>query len=58
MSGILAHGVKESAVVNTVFTAVNIAVLVFIIIAGFIKGDINNWYISQETILNATLHME
>uniref|UniRef100_A0A8D0A8Y4 Zgc:175280 n=1 Tax=Sander lucioperca TaxID=283035 RepID=A0A8D0A8Y4_SANLU len=58
LAGILAHGVKESAVVNTVFTAVNIAVLVFIIIAGFIKGDINNWYISQETILNATLHME
>ncbi|XP_078129837.1 cationic amino acid transporter 2-like [Sander vitreus] len=58
LAGILAHGVKESAVVNTVFTAVNVAVLVFIIIAGFIKGDINNWYISQETILNATLHME
>uniref|UniRef100_UPI0037E9BAD1 cationic amino acid transporter 2-like n=1 Tax=Semicossyphus pulcher TaxID=241346 RepID=UPI0037E9BAD1 len=54
LAGILAYGVKESAVLNTVFTAVNVAVLVFIIIAGFIKGDINNWYISQETILNAT----
>ena len=40
MSGILAHGVKQSPVVNPVFTAVNVAVLVFIIIAGFIKGDL------------------
>ncbi|XP_023281683.1 cationic amino acid transporter 2-like isoform X2 [Seriola lalandi dorsalis] len=51
---ILAYGVKESAVLNTVFTAVNVAILFFIIISGFIKGDINNWRISQETILNAT----
>ncbi|XP_070772653.1 cationic amino acid transporter 2-like [Enoplosus armatus] len=58
LAGILAYGVKESAVLNTVFTAVNVAVLVFIIIAGFIKGDINNWRISQETILNTTRHME
>ncbi|XP_070697726.1 cationic amino acid transporter 2-like [Pempheris klunzingeri] len=58
LAGILAYGVKESAVVNTVFTAVNVAVLVFIIIAGFIKGDINNWHISQDVILNATRLME
>ncbi|TMS04520.1 Cationic amino acid transporter 2, partial [Larimichthys crocea] len=56
--GILGYGVKESSVLNTVFTAVNIAILVFIIIAGFIKGDLNNWYITQEAILNATYHME
>ncbi|KAM6997216.1 cationic amino acid transporter 2-like [Tautogolabrus adspersus] len=58
LAGILAYGVKESAVLNTVFTAVNVAVLVFIIIAGFIKGDIRNWQISQETILNASRKME
>lgn len=57
-SVILAYGVKESAVLNVVFTAVNVAVLVFIIISGFIKGDINNWHISQEAILNATQQME
>ncbi|KAG7229912.1 hypothetical protein INR49_009630, partial [Caranx melampygus] len=51
---ILAYGVKEFAVLNIVFTAVNVAVLVFIIISGFIKGDINNWHISREAILNAT----
>nr|XP_029136458.1 cationic amino acid transporter 2-like isoform X3 [Labrus bergylta] len=58
LAGVLAYGVKESAVVNTVFTAVNVAVLVFIIIAGFIKGDISNWQISQETILNASRQIE
>ncbi|XP_071337577.1 cationic amino acid transporter 2-like [Trachinotus anak] len=55
---VLAYGVKESAVLNTVFTGVNVAVLLFIIISSFIKGDISNWHISQETILNATRQME
>uniref|UniRef100_A0A3B5ABN2 Low affinity cationic amino acid transporter 2-like n=1 Tax=Stegastes partitus TaxID=144197 RepID=A0A3B5ABN2_9TELE len=55
---ILAFGVRESAIVNTVFTAVNVAVLVFIIISGFIKGDIKNWQISEETILNGTRQTE
>ncbi|CAB1333085.1 unnamed protein product [Coregonus sp. 'balchen'] len=44
----------KSAIVNKVFTAVNTVVLGFVIIAGFIKGDINNWYISEDTILNIT----
>ncbi|XP_062422668.1 cationic amino acid transporter 2-like isoform X2 [Pungitius pungitius] len=55
---VLAHGVKESAVINTVFTAINVMVLIFIIIAGFIKGDLNNWRSSREAILDATLLME
>uniref|UniRef100_A0A4W5QNU1 Zgc:175280 n=1 Tax=Hucho hucho TaxID=62062 RepID=A0A4W5QNU1_9TELE len=54
LAGILAFGVKESAIVNKVFTAVNTVVLVFVIIAGFIKGDIDNWYISEDIILNIT----
>ncbi|XP_061601157.1 cationic amino acid transporter 2-like [Cololabis saira] len=58
LAGILAYGVRESAILNTVFTAVNVAVLIFIIISGFIKGDLNNWRISEETIANATLEKE
>lgn len=53
-SGVLAYGLKESAIVNTVFTAVNVTVLIFIITSGFIKGDLKNWHISKKTVLNAT----
>ena len=49
---------KESAIVNKVFTAINTVVLVFVIISGFIKGDSDNWYISEETILNGTMYAE
>ena len=51
-SGILAFGAKESAVVNKVFTAVNVLVLLFVILAGVIKGDINNWQLGEESLLN------
>ncbi|KAM4560540.1 cationic amino acid transporter 2-like [Odontesthes bonariensis] len=58
LTGILAYGVKESAILNTIFTAINVAVLFFIIISGFIKGDINNWRIDEEAILNVTQQMK
>ncbi|XP_041864729.1 cationic amino acid transporter 2 family protein [Melanotaenia boesemani] len=52
LAGILAFGVKESAIVNKIFTAINVLVLLFVILAGFIKGDISNWYTNEDTLLN------
>lgn len=51
-AALLAFGVSESALVNKIFTAVNLVVLGFVIITGFVKGDIRNWQLSEEDFLN------
>ncbi|XP_059680254.1 cationic amino acid transporter 3 [Gavia stellata] len=50
LTALLAFGVSESALVNKIFTAVNLVVLGFVIIAGFVKGDIKNWQLSEDYI--------
>ncbi|XP_068186957.1 solute carrier family 7, member 3 [Antennarius striatus] len=48
LTGLLAFGVSESALVNKIFTGINLVVLGFVIISGFVKGDVTNWNLTEQ----------
>ncbi|KAM5335900.1 high affinity cationic amino acid transporter 1 isoform 1-T7 [Glossophaga mutica] len=54
LTGLLTLGVKESAMVNKIFTCVNVLVLGFIMVSGFVKGSLRNWQLVEEDFQNTT----
>nr|XP_020761016.1 cationic amino acid transporter 3-like [Odocoileus virginianus texanus] len=48
LTGLLALRVYESTLIHKVFTGLNILVLSFIIVSGFIKGDLHNWKLTEQ----------
>ncbi|KAL1252784.1 hypothetical protein QQF64_017477 [Cirrhinus molitorella] len=54
LTGLLAFGVSESALVNKIFTGINLIVLGFVIISGFVKGNTANWNLTYEDFVNDT----
>ncbi|XP_035706060.1 cationic amino acid transporter 2 isoform X2 [Folsomia candida] len=54
---LLSFGVKESSFVNNFFTALNLGVVIFVIVAGSFYADPKNWALRKEDILNSTANM-
>jgi len=47
---LLAAGAKEFAIVNKVFTGVNICVILFVLVAGATTIDFHNWNLSRDEV--------
>ncbi|XP_047647041.1 cationic amino acid transporter 3-like isoform X2 [Phacochoerus africanus] len=54
IAGLLILGVQVTELVRKVSEGVNVLVLIFIILAGFIKGDLHNWQLTEQDYKLAT----
>uniref|UniRef100_A0A8C6E5Y5 Cationic amino acid transporter C-terminal domain-containing protein n=1 Tax=Moschus moschiferus TaxID=68415 RepID=A0A8C6E5Y5_MOSMO len=48
MTGLLVLGAQESILVTKISIGTNLLVLIFIVITGFIKGDLHNWRLTEQ----------
>uniref|UniRef100_A0A4W2GCP2 Cationic amino acid transporter 3-like n=2 Tax=Bos indicus x Bos taurus TaxID=30522 RepID=A0A4W2GCP2_BOBOX len=48
LTGLLVLGAPESTLLYRVFTGINVLVLSFVIISGFVKGDLHNWKLTEQ----------
>ena len=51
----MCYGVQEVALVNKVFTFVNIGVIIFVSIAGMVKADLANWNLTPDQVISMSL---
>ncbi|XP_065775544.1 LOW QUALITY PROTEIN: cationic amino acid transporter 3-like [Muntiacus reevesi] len=55
LTGLQVLGASESTLLYKVFTGISVLVLIFIILSGFIKGDLHNWKLTnQDYTLNTS----
>ena len=47
-TGLLVLGAHGSILVTKISIGINILVLIFIIITGFVKGDLHNWKLTEQ----------
>ncbi|XP_032985178.1 cationic amino acid transporter 3-like [Rhinolophus ferrumequinum] len=48
LTGLLVLGARESALVTKIFTGMNLSVLSFVFLSGFIKGHVHHWQLTQQ----------
>ncbi|XP_027833779.2 cationic amino acid transporter 3-like isoform X1 [Ovis aries] len=54
ITGVLVLGVPVSAWIIKVFTSLNILIPIFMIVSGFIKGDLHNWRLTEQDYKNTS----
>ncbi|XP_052511490.1 cationic amino acid transporter 3-like [Budorcas taxicolor] len=54
LMGLQVLGVRDAALFSKVFTGINILVQSFIILSGFIKGDLHNWQLTEQDYASNT----
>lgn len=54
---LIAFGVKEFAIVNKIFTCLNVLVILFVVITGLTVADIHNWQWTEEEIIEKVHNM-